>query len=115
VNTYFMTGHPPVRIVADGDVAGSGPVESGQLAPGITGWRELAGAASPRIGTLDQSGFLQLLPSDGIVRGTALVPAIVAGADLSVFALGLFGMYLDRPDARERLDPWVPGVRLPGA
>jgi hypothetical protein len=113
VNTYFMTGHPPVRIVADGDVAGSGPVESGQFAPGITGWRELAGAASARIGTLDQSGFLQLLPADGIVRGTALVPAIVAGADLSVFALGLFGMYLDRPDAREQADPWVPGVRLP--
>lgn len=115
-----MTGHPPVQVVADADIRGSGPVESGQMAPTMAGWRELAGATSPRLGTLDATRFLRLLSSDGIVRGTALVPVVIAGSDLSVFPLGLFGVYLSRPGIPERRgefnapfdDVWMPVAPL---
>jgi hypothetical protein len=105
MNSYFMAGQPPIRVIADAAVRGSGPVESGQVVPHSAGWRELADTGYPRLGTLDAARFLRLMPEDAIATGTALVPAVVAGVDLSVFPLGLFGMYLNRPGLP---DLWTP-------
>lgn len=105
MHSYFITGQPPIRVVADAAVPGSGPMESGPTTPNLAGWHELAANGRPRLGTLDAVGFLRLLPDDAIVTGTAVVPAVVAGADLAVFPLGLFGMYLSRPGLP---DVWSP-------
>jgi hypothetical protein len=110
MHSYFMSGQPPIRVVADAAVRGSGPTESGRTMPTPTGWHELAGNGHPRLGTLDAAGFLRLLPDDAIVTGTAVVPAIVAGADLAVFPLGLFGMYLNRPGLPDVWSPSGPPV-----
>ncbi|HEY3749471.1 MAG TPA: hypothetical protein VGL80_09750 [Pseudonocardiaceae bacterium] len=110
-DSYFMAGQPPTRVIADAAVRGSGPIETGRATPTSAGWRELADARSTHLGTLDAAGFLRLLPDDAIVTGTAVVPAIVAGADLAVFPLGLFGMYLNRPGMP---DIWTPAGAPPG-
>ncbi|HEY1575293.1 MAG TPA: hypothetical protein VGG05_28455 [Pseudonocardiaceae bacterium] len=109
MNSYYLTGHPPVHVIADAAVRGSGPAESGQTTPTMTGWLELASSRCPRLGTLDAVRFLHLLPDDAFATGTALVPAIVAGSDLAVFPLGLFGMYLNRPGLP---DVWTPAGAL---
>jgi hypothetical protein len=112
MRSYYLTGQPPVQVVSGAAVRGSGPVESGQTTPTIAGWFEMANSHSPRLGTLDAAQFLRLLPNDAFATGTALVPAIVAGSDLAVFPLGLFGMYLNRPGLP---DIWNPaGSPMPG-
>ena len=105
MTSYFMAGQPPTRVIADAAVRGSGPVEADWPTPTSAGWRELADARSTQLGTLEAAGFLRLLPDDAIATGTAVVPAIVAGADLAVFPVGLFGMYLNRPGLP---DFWTP-------
>lgn len=65
MNTCFLTGRPPVPVIADAAVRGSGPVESGHLAPTELSWRELAGARVP-VGKLDAMRFLTLLPADAV-------------------------------------------------
>ncbi len=105
MHSYYLTGQPPVHVLADAAVRGSGPLESGQTAPTTAGWFEMANSRAPRLGTLDAARFLRLLPDDAFATGTALVPAIVAGSDLAVFPLGLFGMYLNRPGLPDIWNP----------
>lgn len=105
MNSYLMGGVPPIRVTGDAAVPGSGPVESGRPVPTSVGWRERAENTAPCLGKLHAMRFLRLLPSDVVVTGTALVPAVVAGKDLAVFPLGLFGMYINRPGLP---DIWTP-------
>src|ERR1044072_3293315 len=82
---------------------------------------QLHGFASgtyPLLGKLDAKRFTGLLSTAEIALGTALVlpvvPAWLAGAGLTAFALGTLGLYLRTPGMREEgsLRPTQQGIPL---
>ncbi|GLY65916.1 hypothetical protein [Amycolatopsis taiwanensis] len=83
--------------------------------------RQLHGFASgtyPFLGKIDAKTFAKSLSASEIALGTTLlvpvVPTVVAGACLTVFACGLVGLYLRTPGMRQSgsLRPTEQGVPL---
>ena len=78
----------------------------------------LAAGTYPFLGKLDAKQFTGLLSTAEIAIGTALVlpvvPAWLAGAGLTAFALGTLGLYLRTPGMREEgsLRPTQQGIPL---
>jgi hypothetical protein len=77
-----------------------------------------ASGTNPVLGKLDATQFTGLLSTAEIAIGTALVqplvPAWLAGAGLTAFALGTLGLYLRTPGMREEgsLRPTQQGIPL---
>jgi hypothetical protein len=110
--------HLPPRLITGAYFINSGLSKRG--ADDVTAG-QLHGFASgtyPLLGKLDAKQFTGLLSTAEIAIGTALVlpivPAWLAGAGLTAFALGTLGLYLRTPGMRDEgsLRPTQQGIPL---
>lgn len=86
---------------------------SDETAAGVHG---MAAGTYPFLKSIPPRRFLKLLAGAEIGLGTALltpfVPARVAGAALTGFAVGLLGLYLRTPGMHEHLRPTAQGTAI---
>ena len=115
--------HLPPRLITGAYFLNSGLSKRGADDATAGQLHGFAAGTYPFLGKLDARRFTGLLSTAEIAIGTALVvpvvPAWLAGAGLTAFALGTLGLYLRTPGMREevrcgppsRASPWP---RTPG-
>jgi hypothetical protein len=107
--------HLPPRLITGAYFINSGLAKRGADDATAGQLHGFAAGTYPVLGKLDAKRFTGLLSSAEIAIGTALVvPAWLAGAGLTAFALGTLGLYLRTPGMREEgsLRPTQQGIPL---
>ena len=101
--------HIPPRLTAGAFILASGLRKLSADEETEHGLHGMASAAYPFLGTIDPHRFTRLLASAEIGVGAALlsplVPSAVAGAGLTAFSSGLFGLYLRTPGTHQKGSP----------
>jgi len=101
--------HMPSRLAAGAFVLNSGLSKRHADEQTEQGLHAMAAGAYPFLGRMAPHRFTRLLSSAEIALGTALlnplVPSAVAGAALTAFSSGLFGLYLRTPGMHEPGSP----------
>lgn len=120
------TWHLPPRLITGAYFLNAGLSKRGADDATAGQLHGFASETYPLLGKLDAKRFTGLLSTAEIAIGTALVvPAWLAGAGLTAFALGTLGLYLRIPGMREEgslrptqqgiplaKDAWMVGIRL---
>src|SRR5215203_6831870 len=110
--------HLPLRLISGAYFINSGLAKRGADDATAGQLHGFAAGTYPLVGKLDAKRFTSLLSTAEIAIGTALVvpmvPAWLAGAGLTAFALGTLGLYLRTPGMREEgsLRPTQQGIPL---
>src|SRR4051812_38539823 len=108
----------PARVSAGAFILNSGLGKRGADEATATGMHGFASGTYPFLKDVDPAQFVKVLSTAEIVVGTALltpfVPTVVAGALLTGFSGGLFGLYLRTPGMRKpgSLAPTHAGLAL---
>lgn len=108
----------PTRLVAGAFILNSGISKRHPGETQLQGVHGMATVAYPQFKRLRPEQFVKLLSTSEILLGSALltplVPSVLAGAGLSVFAGALVGLYLRTPGARQQgsLRPTRSGLPL---
>lgn len=101
--------HMPSRLAAGAFILNSGLSKRHADEQTEQGLHAMAAGAYPFLGRMPAHRFVRLLSSTEIALGTALltplVPSAFAGAALTAFSSGLFGLYLRTPGTHEPGSP----------
>ncbi|MFD6951750.1 hypothetical protein A6A08_16610 [Nocardiopsis sp. TSRI0078] len=108
----------PLRIVTGAFVLNSGLEKRGADEEAAQGLHGMAAGTYPFLKDMEPATFARLLSTAEITLGTVLllpvVPSRIAGAGLTAFGAGLFGLYLRTPGMRRpnSLRPTEQGLPL---
>jgi hypothetical protein len=118
MNLRVKPWHLPPRVITGAYFLNSGLSKRGADDATAGQLHGFAAGTYPFLGKLDAKQFTRLLSTAEIAIGTALVlpvvPAWLAGAGLTAFALGTLGLYLRTPGMRQEgsLRPTQQGIPL---
>jgi hypothetical protein len=108
----------PLRIATGAFILDSGLSKKDADEMTANGLRDFAAVTYPFLAKMDSKQFVSLLSKAEIALGAALivpfVPAALAGAGLTVFSLGMLGLYFKTPGMRRPagLGPTQQGIAL---
>lgn len=128
-NALSAARQVPIRLTAGAFLINSGLTKRNVDEESAAGLHGFAAGTYPFLGKGEPRKFVKMLSTAEIALGAALVvptvPAVVAGAGLSAFSLGLIGLYLKTPGMRQEgslrwteeglplaKDSWLVGIGL---
>ncbi|MFF3763678.1 hypothetical protein ACFYYR_06255 [Streptomyces sp. NPDC001922] len=118
MDAHAVVRQLPLRLTTGAFVLNSGLTKREADRPAAEQLHGFASSTYPFLGTMEPERFVKLLSTAEIALGSALlvpvVPTVVAGAGLTAFSAGLFGLYLRTPGMRREgsLRPTDQGIAL---